>query len=42
MIGYLMYGLLIFVNIAIYVMVQMYFEGHEAFNDIKRISDYKL
>jgi hypothetical protein len=41
MIGYLMYGLLIFVNIAIYVMVQMYFEGHEAFNDIKHIGDYK-
>jgi hypothetical protein len=32
MIGYLMYGLLIFVNIAVHVMVQMYFEGHEAFN----------
>ena len=42
MIGYLMYGLLIFVNIAIYVMVQMYFEGHKAFNEIKRIGDYKL
>ena len=41
MIGYLMYGILIFVNIAIYVMVQMYFEGHEAFNDIKHIGDYK-
>jgi hypothetical protein len=41
MIGYLMYGLLIFVNVAIYVMVQMYFEGHEAFNDIKHIGDYK-
>ena len=41
MIGYLIYGILIFVNIAIYVMVQMYFEGHEAFNDIKHIGDYK-
>ena len=41
MIGYLIYGILIFVNIAIYVMVQMYFEGHEAFNEIKRIGDYQ-
>jgi len=41
MIGYLIYGILIFVNIAIYVMVQMYFEGHKAFNEIKHISDYK-
>jgi len=41
MIGYLIYGILIFVNIAIYVMVQMYFEGHEAFNKVKRIGDYK-
>jgi len=31
--GYLMYGILIFVNTAVYVMIQMYFEGHEAFND---------
>ena len=40
--GYLMYGILIFVNIAIYVMIQMYFEGHEAFNEIKHIGDFKL
>jgi hypothetical protein len=39
--GYLMYSILIFVNIAIYVMVQMYFEGHKAFNEIKRLGDYK-
>ena len=39
--GYVMYGILIFVNIAIYVMIQMYFEGHKAFNEIKRIGDYK-
>ena len=31
--GYVMYGILIFVNTAVYVMIQMYFEGHEAFND---------
>ena len=42
MIGYLIYGILIFVNIAIYVMVQMYFEAHEAFNKIKHIGDFKL
>ena len=42
MIGYLIYGILIFVNIAIYVMVQMYFEAHEAFNEIKHIGDFKL
>lgn len=35
MIGYLMYGILIFVNIAVYVMIQMFFEGHEAFTDLK-------
>jgi len=29
--GYIMYGLLIFVNTAVYVMICMYFEGHEAF-----------
>jgi hypothetical protein len=40
--GYVMYGILIFVNIAIYVMIQMYFEAHEAFNEIKHISDFKL
>ena len=42
MIGYLIYGILIFVNIAIYVMVQMYFEAHEAFNEIKHIGNFKL
>ena len=30
--GYLMYGLLIFANTAVYVMIDMYFEGHPAFN----------
>ena len=40
--GYVMYGILIFVNIAIYVMIQMYFEGHEAFNEIKHIGDFNL
>ena len=40
--GYLMYSILIFVNIAIYVMIQMYFEAHEAFNEIKHIGDFKL
>jgi hypothetical protein len=33
--GYLMYGILIFVNIAVYVMIQMFFEGHEAFTNLK-------
>ena len=42
MIGYLMYGILIFVNIAIYVMVQMYFEAHEAYIEIKNIGKIKL
>ena len=45
MIGYLIYGILIFVNIAIYVMVQMYFEGHEAFNELSAsatIKNYNL
>ena len=40
--GYVMYGILIFANIAIYVMIQMYFEAHEAFNEIKHIGDFKL
>jgi len=40
--GYVMYGILIFVNIAIYVMIQMYFEAHESFNEIKHIGDFKL
>ena len=33
--GYIMYGILIFVNIAVYVMIQMFFEGHEAFTDLQ-------
>ena len=33
--GYIMYGILIFVNIAVYVMIQMFFEGHEAFTNLK-------
>ena len=33
--GYIMYGILIFVNIAVYVMIQMFFEGHEAFRDLQ-------
>ena len=39
--GYVMYGILIFVNIAIYVMIQMYFEAHEAFIKINSLADYK-
>jgi len=31
--GWIMFGALIFVNIAVYVMIQMYYEGHPAFTD---------
>jgi len=40
--GWVIYGILIFANIATYIMIQMYFEGHEAFNEIKRVGDFKL
>jgi len=33
---YAMCGVLIITNIMVYVMIQMYFEGHEAFNEIKK------
>lgn len=29
--GCIMFGILVFINTAMYVMIQMYFEGHEAF-----------
>ena len=32
-IGWILYAALIFVNISIYVAIQLYFEGHPAFND---------
>lgn len=31
-VGWLTFGILIGINTAVYVMVQMYFEGHPAFN----------
>jgi len=33
--GYIMFGILIGVNTAVYVMIQMFFEGHEAFTNLK-------
>jgi len=33
MVGWVMFGILIFVNTAIHVMIQLYFEGHPAFTD---------
>lgn len=32
-IGWIMFALLIFSNVAVHVIIQRYFEGHEAFND---------
>jgi hypothetical protein len=34
---YLMCSLMILVNVSCYVMIQMYFEGHPAFDDSKDI-----
>jgi hypothetical protein len=31
--GWLTFGIMAFVNIAMYVMIQMYYEGHPAFTD---------
>jgi len=31
-VGLILFGILICINTAVYVMVQMYFEGHPAFN----------
>ena len=31
--GWVMFAALIFINTAVYVMTQMYFEGHPAFTD---------
>tara|TARA_B110001454_G_scaffold36392_1_gene35901 strand:+ start:905 stop:1021 length:117 start_codon:yes stop_codon:yes gene_type:complete len=31
--GWILFAALIFVNTAVYVMIQMYFEGHPAFTD---------
>jgi len=33
MIGWVIFACLLFCNIAIHVIIQMYFEGHRAFND---------
>jgi len=31
MVGWILFGSLIFINICVHTMIQMYFEGHEAF-----------
>jgi len=31
--GWIMFAALIFINTAVHVMIQMYFEGHPAFTD---------
>jgi hypothetical protein len=31
--GYVFMGILVFINIACYVMIDAYFEGHPAFTD---------
>ena len=40
-IGWILYEALIFVNISIYVAIQLYFEGHPAFNDKAAIEHEK-
>ena len=32
--GWIIFVALAFCNVAVYVMIQMFFEGHEAFNDM--------
>ena len=39
MVGWTMFGIVIFLNICIYVMIQLYFEGHEAFTDDHKVFD---
>tara|TARA_X000001036_G_scaffold237513_1_gene221603 strand:- start:567 stop:689 length:123 start_codon:yes stop_codon:yes gene_type:complete len=33
MVGWVMFGILIFINTIMHVLIQMYFEGHPAFTD---------
>tara|TARA_B100000809_G_C14713442_1_gene378684 strand:- start:136 stop:252 length:117 start_codon:yes stop_codon:yes gene_type:complete len=37
MVGWFMFAALIFINTAVHVMVQMFFEGHPAFIDGDKI-----
>ena len=39
MVGWTLFGIIIFLNICIYVMIQLYFEGHEAFTDDRIVFD---
>lgn len=42
MVGWTLFGILVFVNVCVYVMIQLYFEGHEAFSNAAPFDKSKI